>query len=207
MIAFSASSALGHENFPAQWCGGEDCRYAEPGELIVGCDEIMVESAAVRGRSPITQITAWNGDAPAICAKNRKLNLCNPNKGDCSGQEGLGILLPEADVDRWRDAARAACAAAAQEAFERGQSAPGIDLPRVSVAAAGGGGGGGGSGGGGKGGGAPGGAPGGDGGSAMPPQSSPLAPLPDVPAPPSLWQLAGAALVLVFITLRRRIAC
>lgn len=103
-------AAAAHEDFPAQWCGGQDCRFAAPKELTAVCDGILVENEAVSTRTPISQISVWNGDRPAICARNRKLNLCNPTKGDCEGQDGLGLLIPEDDVAAWREAARRACA-------------------------------------------------------------------------------------------------
>lgn len=142
-----------HEDFPAQWCGGEDCRYAEPGELIVSCGAVLVESEALSGRAPASQISTWNGDRPAICARKGKLNQCNPAKGDCEGRDGLGLLVPEQELAEWRRKAAEACKAVAREAFDRGQAAPGLALPGRGGFAGGGPGGGGfggGSGGGGS---------------------------------------------------------
>lgn len=132
-LFFAPHSAAAHEDFPSEWCGGEDCRYAEDGELNVTCDGVEVEAREVRWLVPVRQLSVWNGEKPAICARNRKLNLCNPNKGDCSEKEGLGLLIPEEEIGELRAEIRAACRRRSVEAIRRGQSVPGLKAPRGSL--------------------------------------------------------------------------
>jgi hypothetical protein len=149
-VAIIAGPAAAHEDFPAEWCGGTDCRYAEPEELVVECRAIRVETADFVQSTPFSQISRWNGPRPAICARNLKLNRCNPNKGDCSAQPGLGLLLPEDAYDDLRRRAARACRDRSDEAMLRGQSVPGLKIPSTYRGASrgptGGGGGGGGGG-------------------------------------------------------------
>lgn len=145
-LAIIAGPAAAHEDFPAEWCGGTDCRYAEPEQLVVECGAIRVETAEFIQSTPFSQISRWNGPRPAICGRNNKLNRCNPNKGDCSEQQGLGLLLPEEDWDDLRKRATRACRDRTEEAMIYGQSVPGLKLPTttgVSRGPTGGGGGGG----------------------------------------------------------------
>lgn len=130
ILGLSAGAAAAHEDFPEEWCGGKDCRYAEDGELNVTCGAVEVEAPEVRASVPVRQLSVWNGEAPAICAQARKLNLCNPNKGDCEGKEGLGLLIPEEQIAGILKRARAACKSRAREAITRGQSVPGLRAPR-----------------------------------------------------------------------------
>lgn len=148
-VAIIAGPAAAHEDFPAEWCGGTDCRYAEPEDLVVECGAIRVETEDFIQSTPFSQISRWNGPRPAICARNQKLNRCNPNKGDCSAQPGLGLLLPEDAYDDLRRRAARACRDRSDEAMLRGQSVPGLKIPGTYGGASrgptGGGGGGGGS--------------------------------------------------------------
>jgi hypothetical protein len=152
VLATLAGPLLAHEDFPAEWCGGTDCRFAEPEDLIVECGAIRVKTAEFSQSTPFSQISRWNGDRPAICARNGKLNRCNPNKGDCTEQPGLGLLLPEDAYNDLRRRAARACRDRGKEAMIYGQSVPGLKLPttggnawRPSLIGGGGGGGGGGS--------------------------------------------------------------
>jgi hypothetical protein len=146
LIALSAMApaARAHEDFPAEWCGGEDCRFAEPQDLRIECGGIAVRTDAILQTVPLSQVTVWNGERPAICGRNAKLNLCNPSKGDCSRQEGLGLLIPETEWEAMRAAAAALCKGKAAEAMRFGQSVPGLAQTRAPASSGGGGGGGGG---------------------------------------------------------------
>jgi hypothetical protein len=132
-LAIIAGPAAAHEDFPAEWCGGTDCRYAEPQELVVECGAIRVETEAFTQSTPFSQISRWNGPRPAICGRNQKLNRCNPNKGDCSAQPGLGLLLPEDDWADLRKRAARACRDRGEEAMLYGQSVPGLKLPTTTT--------------------------------------------------------------------------
>jgi hypothetical protein len=134
---------MAHEDFPKEWCGGEDCRFAAPQELTVECGGVSVRTADLAYTVPLSQLSRWNGDRPAICARNEKLNLCNPNNGDCSARQGLGLLIPEDRIEAMRDASAALCRARAREAMRYGQSVPGLVQQTASTAAMGGVGGGG----------------------------------------------------------------
>lgn len=93
-----AGPALAHGDFPPEWCGGEDCRFAAPGEVSIEGEFYRV--ALPSGPSvdvPLASAPLWEGCRIALCIHREgdRLNRCNPAKGECpDGASAFGLLIP-----------------------------------------------------------------------------------------------------------------